>query len=83
LFSFELLNPTFEAVKTVMSWLNMFKIGVSWGSVESLALTPNDGKNAEQLRQDGINPGLIRLSAGLEDADVLIHDLDAALHGLS
>lgn len=35
--------------------------------------------NAEELVVCGITPGLLRLSVGLEDADDLIADLDAAL----
>lgn len=33
----------------------------------------------EQLREAGIDPGLIRLSVGLEDADDLIRDIEQAL----
>jgi cystathionine gamma-synthase/methionine-gamma-lyase len=33
-----------------------------------------------QLRRAGITPGLIRLSAGIEDVEDVIEDIDQALH---
>jgi O-acetylhomoserine (thiol)-lyase len=35
--------------------------------------------NDEQLREAGIDPDLIRLSVGIEDADDLIADIEQAL----
>jgi cystathionine beta-lyase/cystathionine gamma-synthase len=52
---------------------------VSWGGVESLIITPNRGTNEAQLHAQRIPRGLIRVSIGLEGADVLIDDLDNAL----
>lgn len=82
LFSFELKDASYEAVCRVINQLKLFRIGVSWGSFESLVLSPNEGTNEEQLRKEGISPGLIRISIGLEDPSELIRDLDQALHSL-
>ncbi len=79
LFSFELVRGDFESVRTVIDGLQRFRIGVSWGGVESIVVSPNRGTNVEQLATQGIPPGLIRLSVGLEGADALIEDLDRAL----
>ena len=59
--------------------LEHFGIGVSWGGVESLVISPNGRTNQGRLDELGIPPGLIRLSVGLEGADILIGDLEAAL----
>lgn len=79
LFTFELKREDAEAVKTVMNAVKVFKIGVSWGSFESLIITPNLGDNAEQLKQCYVSPGLIRISVGMEPPDKLIEDLTQAL----
>lgn len=79
LFTFELKREDSEAVKTVMNAVRVFKIGVSWGSFESLIITPNLGDNAEQLKECKVSPGLIRVSVGMEPADKLIEDLRQAL----
>lgn len=55
----------------------------SLGGVESLAslpvLTSHWGLTGEQLRTAGIDPGLVRLSLGVEDAEDLIEDVERAL----
>ncbi len=79
LFSFELDSERYEDVRRVVDRLERFRIGVSWGGVESLVIAANRGGNAEQLAAAGIPAGLIRLSVGLEDASLLIDDLDRAL----
>ena len=56
---------------------------MSWGGVESVVIAPNRGDNGPQLDAQGIPRGLIRLSVGLEGADVLIEDLAAALSGIA
>lgn len=81
LFSFELKQGTYEAVRAVLNGLNQFQIGVSWGGFESLALSPNYGYNTESLIASQISPGLIRISVGLEDCNDLISDLEKALSG--
>jgi cystathionine beta-lyase/cystathionine gamma-synthase len=78
-FSFELDSDEFEDVRRVVDALRRFRIGVSWGGVESLVITPNRGTNAAQLDSQRIPRGLVRISVGLEGADVLIDDLSNAL----
>lgn len=79
LLSFEMKNGTYEVVKSIINKLKVFQIGVSWGSFESLVMSPNYGYNEEALQKEHVNSGLIRLSIGLEDADILINDLKQAL----
>ncbi len=78
-FSFELIDDAFESVRRVIDALEVFRIGVSWGGVESLVISPAREGNAERLRRHGLAPGLIRLSVGLEGADALVDDLRKAL----
>jgi cystathionine beta-lyase len=79
LFSFELQDGAYEDIRNLLNKLNIFRLGVSWGGFESLAISPNRGVNAESLAASGIPEGLVRLSVGHEDADLLIADLDQAL----
>lgn len=78
LFSFTLADPDFERVRRFIDALKYFRIGVSWGGVESLVISPCRRDNAEALRQAGLPPGLVRLSVGLEGTAVLIQDLEQA-----
>ncbi|MBT2650081.1 aminotransferase class I/II-fold pyridoxal phosphate-dependent enzyme [Bacillus sp. ISL-34] len=79
LMTFELINANYEAVKAVINKVKIFKIGVSWGSFESLIMSPNFGNNIDELIKEHISPGLIRLSIGMEPAEKLIADLEQAL----
>ncbi len=79
LFSFELDTDRYDEVAAVVDRLRLFRIGVSWGGVESLVLSPNRGDNAAALERQGIPPGTVRLSVGLESPDALISDLAQAL----
>ncbi len=79
LFSFELDTDDSEVVARFVDRLELFHIGVSWGGVESLALTPNRGSNLADLEDQGIPAGTVRLSIGLEGSGPLIEDLDRAL----
>jgi cystathionine beta-lyase/cystathionine gamma-synthase len=79
LLSFEIGNDTFEGVRSAMNALRVFRIGVSWGGVESIAIAPNRGTNDAYLDAQHIPRGLIRISVGLEGAAPLIEDLDRAL----
>jgi cystathionine beta-lyase/cystathionine gamma-synthase len=79
LFSFALARDDFASVQRVIDALRVFRIGVSWGGVESLVISPTRGDMPSALDEQGVPHGLIRLSIGLEGADVLIHDLDQAL----
>jgi cystathionine beta-lyase/cystathionine gamma-synthase len=79
LMTFELKDAYFEAIKAVVNKVKVFQIGVSWGSFESLIMSPNYGNNEEELIKEHISPGLIRLSVGLGAASELIQDLGQAL----
>ena len=69
---------------TVLNHIEVFKLGVSLGSTESLAEHPYSMTHAkvdDDLKEEiGITNSLIRLSIGVEDADDLIHDLNTALN---
>ena len=71
-----------EAFK-VLDHIEVFKLGVSLGSTESLCEHPHSmthSKVEDGLKEElGITESLIRISVGVEDADDLIHDLHTAL----
>ena len=79
LFSFELDTESYDELCGVLDALRLFKLGVSWGGVESLAIAPFRGNNSEGLAAQGIPKGLVRLSVGLEGSELLIEDLSRAL----
>ena len=82
LFSVELDTDRYEDVRTFVDGLDRFRIGVSWGGVESLVVTPNRRTNAAELAAQGIPPGTVRFSVGLEGAAVLQRDLEQGLAAL-
>lgn len=69
--------------KAFVERLNLFKLAVSLGAVESLVELPYKMSHAElsaaDLQDCGISTQLIRLSVGIEDAQDLIGDLAQAL----
>ena len=79
LFSFELVDGRYEAVRHFIDSLKRFRIGVSWGGVESIVISPNRGHNTAYLDAQRIPHGTVRLSVGLEGAEVLIEDIGGAL----
>ncbi len=79
LFSFVLKDAGFDQVRDFINRLKRFRIGVSWGGVESLVISPNRGNNLHYLDAHRIPHGLVRMSIGLEGADALIDDITAAL----
>lgn len=79
LFSFELEDDGYDNVVRVLNSLKRFRLAVSWGGYDSLAITPQRKDNEKALREAGLPNGLIRLSVGLEGAEALIDDLTAAL----
>jgi cystathionine beta-lyase/cystathionine gamma-synthase len=81
-FSLELERGDYDAVRTFIDALEHFRIGVSWGGVESLVLSPQRRDNAARLSEQGIPPGLVRLSVGLEGAELLVSDVTRALDRL-
>ena len=79
LFSFVLKDAGFDEVRAFIDRLKRFRIGVSWGGVESLVISPNRGNNLHYLDAHRLPHGLVRLSIGLEGADALEEDIDQAL----
>ncbi|MPZ45547.1 MAG: aminotransferase class V-fold PLP-dependent enzyme [Betaproteobacteria bacterium] len=71
------------AAQRFMQHTKLFAQAVSLGGIESLAMhaatTWSGTLSEEQARLSGVDPGLVRLSVGLEDASDLIADLDQAL----
>ncbi|MGH8666630.1 MAG: trans-sulfuration enzyme family protein [Burkholderiales bacterium] len=71
------------AAQRFMQHTKLFAQAVSLGGIESLAMhaatTWSGTLGEEQMRASGVDPGLVRLSVGLEDASDLIADLDQAL----
>ena len=63
--------------------LRLFARAASLGGVQSLASLPvhtsHYGLPQDKLREAGIDPGMVRLSLGVEDADDLIADVEGAL----
>jgi cystathionine beta-lyase/cystathionine gamma-synthase len=61
----------------------IFMLAASLGGVESLIILPIYGShfrmNKDELRRAGVQPGTVRVSIGLEDAQDLIDDLQQAL----
>ena len=79
LLSFTIKDGDFDAICRFLDSLNVFRLGVSWGGFESLAISPNRGSNVESLINQGIPVNLVRLSVGQENVDVLLSDLEQAL----
>lgn len=79
LFSFTLKQGNYNAVARFMNALNVFRLGVSWGGFESLAISPHRPTNESALVQAGVPLGLVRLSIGLESIDTILHDVLQAL----
>ena len=80
--SFEMRGGLAAATRLVES-LRLITLAVSLGGVESLIVHPasmiHGMLSEETLRAQGIRPGLLRLSVGLESAADLIADLDQAM----
>jgi methionine-gamma-lyase len=80
--SFE-LRGGFDAAARTIERLELFQLSASLGSVESLAVHPASMWGAvltdEEVTAAGLEPGLVRLSCGMEDPADLIDDLDRAL----
>ena len=73
LFAFELKPVPESAVAALVEGLHHFGIGYSWGGFESLILPSHIHRTAEAFDAKG---PLIRIHAGLEDAEDLIADLE-------
>ncbi len=81
--SFTLRDAGAEAAVRLMTATRIFALAESLGGVESLIEHPATMTHAsipaDVRRAAGLEDALIRLSVGVEDADDLIADLDAAL----
>jgi cystathionine beta-lyase len=81
--SFSLKNDTEDAALQLVTGTDLFKLAESLGGVKSLLCHPATMTHKSipeiQRRAAGINPSLVRLSVGLEEAEDLIADLEAAL----
>lgn len=80
--SFELAGGR-EAGVRFLEKLKVFLRAASLGDAHSLALVPSATSHrqfdAKQLAEAGISEGFVRLSAGLEEPEDLLADLEAAL----
>ncbi|MDR1854605.1 MAG: aminotransferase class I/II-fold pyridoxal phosphate-dependent enzyme [Azoarcus sp.] len=75
----------FEAAKRFVVALKLARHAVSLGGVETLVVHPasmwESSLTPERMRAAGISPALVRIAAGLENADDLIADMGRALRG--
>ncbi|NVZ70720.1 aminotransferase class I/II-fold pyridoxal phosphate-dependent enzyme [Pseudomonas costantinii] len=81
--SFEVEGGDAAALE-LLDRLKLITSATSLGGVESLVSLPfntsHSGLTSEQQKKIGLNPGLVRLSVGIEDPDDLCADLEQALH---
>jgi cystathionine gamma-lyase len=78
-----ILDRDLDGTKRFLERTQLFTLAESLGGVESLiehpALMTHGSIPAEKRDAIGISDSLVRLSAGIEDGDDLIADLDRAL----
>ncbi len=81
-FSIILKDTSKAAVAAMLDGMELFAMGYSWGGFESLILPadPTSIRTASPWQAEG---PLIRIHAGLEDADDLINDLEQGLGRLN
>jgi cystathionine beta-lyase/cystathionine gamma-synthase len=79
LFSFELDTSDIRTVERFAESLEKFKIAVSWGGAESLILPMAAYYEVKGKLPPKYPFNLVRIYAGLEEADYLIDDLKSAL----
>jgi cystathionine beta-lyase len=75
LFGVELKPASDAAMKAFFDGYRHFGLGYSWGGYESLVIPCNFKRTAKKFAHEG---PLVRFHAGLEDADDLIADIEAA-----
>ena len=77
------LKGGLPAARRFCDRVQLFLLAASLGGVESLVILPIYGShynmNKDELRRSGVQPGTVRVSIGLEDAQDLIADLQQAL----
>jgi cystathionine beta-lyase/cystathionine gamma-synthase len=79
MFSFTLKNSSMQKIETFCDKLQHILMAVSWGGHESLVIPSIASIAKEDYDSKNIRHQLIRMYAGLEDADYLIRDLEQAL----
>ncbi len=81
--SFELARPDRQTVLVFLDSLRLCQPATTLGDVYTLLLYPamssHRALTPEQRQAVGIGEGLVRLSAGIEDVDDLLADLEQAL----
>jgi len=74
---------TQDAARALLNHVKLCSLAESLGGVETLISHPASMTHAsipaDVRQQIGITDGLVRLSVGIEDAEDLMNDLDAAL----
>jgi methionine-gamma-lyase len=77
------LKGGLPAARKFADHVKLFLLAASLGGVESLVILPIYGSHynmsKDELRRAGVEPGTVRVSIGLEDAQDLIEDLEQAL----
>jgi cystathionine gamma-synthase len=77
------VDADLKGTRDFLDRLKILRIGPSFGGVESLITHPATVtyyKNTKEEREAlGIKDNLVRLAAGIEEAETLIEDLDQAL----
>jgi len=77
------LRGGLAAARRFCDRLRLFLLAGSLGGVESLAILPiytsHFGLNAKELAAAGVSPGLVRISAGIENKEDLLADVRQAL----
>ncbi|MBI3932971.1 MAG: aminotransferase class I/II-fold pyridoxal phosphate-dependent enzyme [Acidobacteria bacterium] len=80
------LDGGLPAAERFYDGLRLIARAASLGGVETLVSLPvhtsHHGYSEAQLREAGVDPGMVRVSFGVEDADDLVADLDRALAGV-
>jgi cystathionine beta-lyase/cystathionine gamma-synthase len=81
--SFE-VRADFEGTKRFMDNLKVVKLATSLGGVTTLATQPVTNTHValspEEREKTGISDSLVRISVGIEDAEVIIKDIEQALN---
>jgi methionine-gamma-lyase len=74
-----------DAGRNFLNRLNLIYRAVSLGGCESLAQHPasmtHSSYTPQELKKAEIDPGLVRLSVGLEELEDLMADIEQALQG--
>jgi cystathionine beta-lyase/cystathionine gamma-synthase len=80
------LKGGLPAAERFFDGLRVMARAASLGGVETLVSLPvhtsHHGYSDEQLREAGVDPGMVRVSLGVEDAADLLEDADRALSGV-